>query len=1488
MTLGSSRIVLAGETPHAHEREAIDFVIDALPNTDPFQVWALLELLEPSSGRLYEIDLIVLGYSALYLVEVKSGPGRYEGDAQDWYRKGPEDSATRYMENPYRLTNAKAKVLASRLRTKMKNPRDMPWIEPLVFLSAKDIELKFRNHGDLGVVTRDTFKAAVQFHEIPGVDKSRTRQPIATPVMRDVAKAFEAMGLRPRKGKSFAGTYELGDLLGEGPGYQDRLATHRDQKTFTRRARTYAVPQQTSVERRQQLRRAADRESQLLWDVREHPNVLRFADYVTDAELGPTVLFDAFDGIPLDAFLRNDKQLSFFERIDIVEQVGRALAYCHRKGVVHGALSPEAVLVRRAPDSRKLETRLFNFQLGVSVEVEATMHWSALASEPWAIYQAPELRENPTQRSPTSDVFSLGALTYFVLTGKAPGQSAVEVDQRLVQDRCLDPRAVDDGLSENIAKLVEEATQLSPVNRANDVETWVELLLAEVTRPVAKTSPTNELNPLDARPGDTLGEDLVVEKTPDGRPLLGQGATARVLLVSRVSDGKQYALKVSLGPEHDERFAQEASVLEGIRHARIVHLVDTPTFAGRPCLLMSLAGTETLHRHLAQEGTVSLDRAARYGEDLLSALEHLEEHQVVHRDIKPANLGVGSVGKGANHLTLFDFSLTTASKTDLHVGTAAYRDPFLRLRGTWDYAAERWSAAVTLHEMLTGTRPSFSSGPADGPRTPGSALDADAELIIAVERFDPSVRDQLAAFFLKAFARDIENRFATCDEMRRTWNVAFGPSRASLPSKGVVAAATSTASDGDVDDVLPVSSHEELVAIAPDTAIDALPLSPRARNALDRAGFLVARDLLGLADNRLSAIRGIGRRVAEEILSFRLRWRDAQTETVVESTPFFPNYRGEDLLLDGCSLPATVVLALEEAGLTTLSVLAAAPAGQVKALAKRHGVNERQVRDLLSTENAGANERTRPSTIEGWVDALLSKKKKSARHARELYGLEEPFRGRLGLSVRDVADTLQVTTPAVYIALGKSRDEWAKHGAIADLRGQVVALVAQAGGAMPMEQAARGLMANIPSDRAADADSVLVQAMALVRIAAEVDKDADVGLRTLRVHDTRLWLCESDAHARGVKALGDVADSLAARPSVPGPGEVARALADAVTNTPLALLSPERLADVGAAASRGAARSARMEIYPRQMPAERALELSSSQLKSGLTPAEIKRRVRLRYPDANVLPDRPELDTLLKPHGLVFDDVSGAYARPGEAEHTVMATRVSSVLRAQTALPTQAMAMDAAAISGRQFDEQLRNAVERRAFRVVGVRADRAREAAVRIADRIGTEPTVIDTLLVAAIREQMRKGGIKREDLIHDADRGGRLGPAWPNLQRLVEAAAAEVAASLLPAHKPLLLVQPGLIARYRLEGFLQKLMAPTEGKAPAKPDGKAPGKPDSTGPAAVQATESAAIFLLVPSHDMTGIPRINGELAIPGVLQSQVLWVSLDWLANKHNAAA
>ncbi len=144
MPLAQHRIVLHGDSPYPHETEAIAFAEAELPNSNPFLVWELVELHDGTSGRLYEIDLLVLGYSALYLVEIKSGPGTYRGDWVDWHRE-VSGEPTRYMECPYRLTNTKAKVLGSLLQRKLGHRA--PWVQPIIFLSHADAKLSLRPDG---------------------------------------------------------------------------------------------------------------------------------------------------------------------------------------------------------------------------------------------------------------------------------------------------------------------------------------------------------------------------------------------------------------------------------------------------------------------------------------------------------------------------------------------------------------------------------------------------------------------------------------------------------------------------------------------------------------------------------------------------------------------------------------------------------------------------------------------------------------------------------------------------------------------------------------------------------------------------------------------------------------------------------------------------------------------------------------------------------------------------------------------------------------------------------------------------------------------------------------------------------------------------------------------------------------------------------------------------------------------------------------------
>src|SRR5262249_19090767 len=154
----------------------------------------------------------------------------------------------------------------------------------------------------------------------------------------------------------------LDKLVDEGEGYQEHLAKHQTVEHDRARIRSYLVPAATSTARRQQLERAARREAQTLSQLGQHPGILGYRAYVDDGPLGPAVLFETFDGaLPLHLFLRQEPNLSFDERLRILQSIVEAVAHCHRAGVLHRNLSPASVLVRR-DESGCLSVRLHRFQ----------------------------------------------------------------------------------------------------------------------------------------------------------------------------------------------------------------------------------------------------------------------------------------------------------------------------------------------------------------------------------------------------------------------------------------------------------------------------------------------------------------------------------------------------------------------------------------------------------------------------------------------------------------------------------------------------------------------------------------------------------------------------------------------------------------------------------------------------------------------------------------------------------------------------------------------------------------------------------------------------------------------------------------------------------------------------------------------------------------------------------------------------------------------
>jgi len=106
----------------------------------------------------------------------------------------------------------------------------------------------------------------------------------------------------------------------------------------------------------------------------------------------------------------------------LLSQLFSALSAAHREGIVHRDLKPENLRVARGGDA--LELKVLDFGIAKDLSVSTLSGTTpGLGTPLWA---APEQGHQGYRPSPRADVWSLGLLTFFVLTGHVYWQNAHE------------------------------------------------------------------------------------------------------------------------------------------------------------------------------------------------------------------------------------------------------------------------------------------------------------------------------------------------------------------------------------------------------------------------------------------------------------------------------------------------------------------------------------------------------------------------------------------------------------------------------------------------------------------------------------------------------------------------------------------------------------------------------------------------------------------------------------------------------------------------------------------------------------------------------------------------------------------------------------------------------------------------------------------------------------------------------------------------------
>ena len=133
--------------------------------------------------------------------------------------------------------------------------------------------------------------------------------------------------------------------------------------------------------------------------------------------------------------------------------------------------------------------------------------------------------------------------------------------------------------------------------------------------------------------GDEHGGDGV--DAGDGGEVGEAGLEFDGVLVREDGSNDEMVLKVALDASLNDRLAGEGEALSKLGHPNIVRWQRTLTVNGRTALLIHKAGEKTLADRIREEARLSLDLLQRFGEELIQAVDYLDQQGVAHRDINP-------------------------------------------------------------------------------------------------------------------------------------------------------------------------------------------------------------------------------------------------------------------------------------------------------------------------------------------------------------------------------------------------------------------------------------------------------------------------------------------------------------------------------------------------------------------------------------------------------------------------------------------------------------------------------------------------------------------------------------------------------------------------------------------------------------------------------------------------------------------------------------
>lgn len=467
--------------------------------------------------------------------------------------------------------------------------------------------------------------------------------------------------------------------------------------------------------------------------------------YVTEFSSGVCLRDYLEQSTRFDITLRISEQRS----ISIIKLIAEALDYLHKRGICHLDVKPSNIIYHHVHNEgydaieETDSIKLLDFANAISFKDSLINEDIESSTEPRNAgtpgYAPLELGCHNMKVSPATDIYSLGATWYFLLTGQRPPSATDLLENGGIEDI--------PGASEKVNRAISAAMNPVMKRRPQSITEFLALYGEELAEPSSQDQiPEFEV---EIETENNSQQVLAVGTELTGpsytyviQQILGQGGFGITYLASVKLKGllgtlnsdikvavKEFFMKDycsredngtvtfsdnskgSMSLKYAKKFVKEAIHLSKLNHPNIVKVVESFEHNNTSYYVMEYLEGKSLDDHVMDNLGLSEYEAITFIRQIGSALSYMHSHELLHMDVKPKNVMLKD-----NQCILIDFGLAKQydeqgqpeSSTGLGAGTPGYAPlEQINYNGEKGFAPtiDVYALGATLYKLLTAKTP---------------------------------------------------------------------------------------------------------------------------------------------------------------------------------------------------------------------------------------------------------------------------------------------------------------------------------------------------------------------------------------------------------------------------------------------------------------------------------------------------------------------------------------------------------------------------------------------------------------------------------------------------------------------------------------------------------------------------------------------------------------------------------------------------------------